>query len=123
MKLITYSPRWSGALKEDLKVRLPDFYETTFVGLDADVVWETVTHFTIEDLNNACYVPSRGDSYTCNYIYSSKNNRSNLELVSRISRESLISLLRHLCEKDHDKDDRYWDIVTDICYTCNIEFI
>jgi hypothetical protein len=79
---------------DTIRQALPDFYTMELVGDAADVV-RTIVNQGIDSHLEACNMPTRGDRYEW---LPADSRRLSRRLACRVSRESMIVLLRRLEE-------------------------
>lgn len=104
----TFSAMWSDDLGRAIAANAPSRYRMELVGEDL-VACQQAVNQGIDAYLEACFVPTRGDSYE------DRGGR----LACLVSRESLPCLVRRLLEGD----DAGMSLASGICSTIDIELV
>ena len=116
----TFSCSWSDELGATITKAAPKAgYSMSLVGEDQPTVINAVNQ-GIDSHLEACYVPSRGDSFSLHTLPGIRGRISGPRLECRVSEQSLPVLIRRLMESG---DEQAESLASSMCQTLNIELI
>ena len=116
----TFSFLWTANLGTEVaRAALKAGYHMSLVAEDRQKVIAAVNQ-GIDAYLEACFVPSRGDSFRFETLQDIRGKISGPRLECKVSPKSLPVLVRRLMESD---DEKAQSLASDICQTLKIELI